>query len=103
MRLLEVLRALEYEPGGMCGMCAAWRVPDDSHVPPYGTVSDGTGHNPDCDVAAAVATVEKLEALADEWDIDQSEYPASGVGEHAAAAVRLCTRDLRALLNGDAS
>ena len=94
MKPLEVLRALEYEPGGMCSMCAAWRVPDDSHVPPYGTVSDGTGHNPDCDVAAAVATVEKLEALADEMDCDAPEH---GPELKAFAA------ELRALLNGDAS
>ena len=83
---MEVVCALEYGPGGMCAMCAAWRVPDDNHVPPYGTVSDGTGHNPDCDVAAAVASVEKLEALA------RTTSRGSGVAA-----------ELRALLNGDAS
>lgn len=38
-----------------------------------------------------------LSLMADRWDHEQTEYP-EGVGDHAAAAVRICARDIRAAI-----
>ena len=43
-----------------------------------------------------------LVALADKWDFEQTTYPHADEGAAAAAAVRLCAKELRAALAADA-
>lgn len=91
MRLLEVVKKLEWagtsQMTGMrfCMGCTAtwWK----------GAVE----HKPDCEVAAAIATVEKIEFKIRDAGI---QYPSSSP---QLAALQVFTSELRALLNGDAS
>jgi len=43
------------------------------------------------------AREQRLRELVDKWIVEQSEYPPEGA--LAAAAVRVCVRELRAILN----
>jgi len=46
-----------------------------------------------------IALEQGVRELADLWESQQAEYPDTDTGKVAAAAVRCCTNELRALLN----
>ena len=60
MTLLETLRAVERFDGGLNPMCVICELNPTWH-----------GHDPHCDLAAAITTVEKLEAFADTFEAEQ--------------------------------
>jgi hypothetical protein len=71
------------------------------------THRDGTeDHDYRCFLTAASERddlAERCRALAAQWEIDQLGYPDSERGKSAAAAVRCCMKELRALLAAPAS
>ena len=50
------------------------------------------------DLREAEATIARVKPLVEKWLGEQKQYPLGPVGSHAAAAVKLCANELKALL-----